>query len=67
MADGPPGRQWSLGLPDQVRLVATYYRTNLTMRQLAPLFGIKTAAVDRIIDWLGLHLALAHHTVVAPT
>jgi hypothetical protein len=44
---------------DRVLLVATYYRTNLTMRQRAPLFEIKTAAVHRIIDRLGPFLALA--------
>jgi hypothetical protein len=59
VADGIKGRQWSLPLADRVLLVATYYRTNLTMRQLAPLFGIKTAAVHRIIDRLGPFLALA--------
>lgn len=35
VADGVNGRQWSLPLADRVLLVATYYRTNLTMRQLA--------------------------------
>jgi hypothetical protein len=59
VADGVSGRQWSLPLADRVLLVATYYRTNLTMRQLAPLFGIRTAAVHRIIDRLGPFLALA--------
>jgi hypothetical protein len=59
VADGRPGRQWCLNLADRVLLVATYYRTNLTMRQLAPLFGIKQAAVHRIIDRLGEHLTLA--------
>jgi hypothetical protein len=59
VADGVNGRQWSLPLADRVLLVATYYRTNLTMRQLAPLFGIKTAAVHRIIDRLSPFLALA--------
>jgi hypothetical protein len=59
IADGRPGRQWCLPLADRVLLVATYYRTNLTMRQVAPLFGIKQAAVHRIIDRLGEHLALA--------
>jgi len=38
--NGPGGgRPWCLPLPDRVLLVAVYYRTNLTMRQLAPLFG----------------------------
>jgi hypothetical protein len=59
VADGTPGRQWSLPLAERVLLVATYYRTNLTMRQLAPLFGVKTAAVHRIVDRLGPYLALA--------
>ncbi len=36
-----------------------YCRTNLTMRQLAPLFGISSAAVGRIIDRHGPLLALA--------
>lgn len=40
-------------------LVVTYYRTNLTMRQFAPLFAIKPAAVHRIIDRLSPYLALA--------
>lgn len=35
-----PGRPWKLGLPDGVLLVAAYWRTNLTLRQLAPLFGV---------------------------
>ncbi|MFD4336887.1 transposase family protein [Streptomyces anulatus] len=36
---GGGGRPWCLPLADRVLLVAVYYRTNLTMRQLAPLFG----------------------------
>jgi hypothetical protein len=59
VADRVNGRQWSLPLADRVLLVATYYRTNLTMRQIAPLFGIRTAAVHRIVDRLGPFLALA--------
>src|SRR5512135_740795 len=58
VADGRPGRQWCLDLPDRVLLVATYYRTNLTMRQVAPLFGLQQAAVHRIIDRLGPHPTL---------
>jgi len=42
IADGRPSRQWRLDLPDRVLLVATYWRTNLTMRQLRPLFGCRT-------------------------
>ncbi|MCZ0983238.1 transposase [Streptomyces diastatochromogenes] len=41
----------------QALLVATYWRTNLTMRQLAPLFGVSKSAADRIIDHLGPMLA----------
>ncbi|TWD11708.1 DDE superfamily endonuclease [Streptomyces sp. T12] len=38
-------------------LVAAYWRTNLTLRQLAPLFGVSKSAADRIIDHLGPLLA----------
>jgi hypothetical protein len=52
------GRPWSLPLEDRVLLVAAYWRTNLTLRQLAPLFGISKSAADRIVDHLGPALAL---------
>ncbi|WP_030732602.1 IS5/IS1182 family transposase [Streptomyces sp. NRRL S-237] len=52
------GRPWSLPLEDRALFVAAYWRTNLTMRQLAPLFGISKSAADRIIDNLGPMLAL---------
>ncbi len=39
-------------------LVAGYWRTNLTTRQLAPLFSSSQSAVERIIDHLGPSLAL---------
>jgi hypothetical protein len=45
-------------LEDRVLLVAAYWRTNLTMRQLAPLFGVSKSAADRIVDHLGPMLAL---------
>ncbi|MEV7123824.1 transposase family protein, partial [Kitasatospora griseola] len=54
-----PGRPWALSLEDRVLLVAVYYRTNLTMRRLAPLFGVSTAAAHRIIDRHSPFLALA--------
>jgi len=58
-ADTPrPGRPWSLSLEDRVLLVATYWRTNLTLRQLAPLFGISKSAADRIVDHTAPLLAL---------
>lgn len=52
------GRPWSLPLEDRVLLVAAYWRTNLTLRQLAPLFGVSKSAADRIIDHPGPALAL---------
>ncbi|MEJ1202808.1 MULTISPECIES: transposase [unclassified Streptomyces] len=51
------GRPWSLPLEDRVLLVAAYWRTNLTLRQPAPLFGVSKSAADRIIDHLGPALA----------
>lgn len=45
-------------LEDRVLLVAAYWRTNLTLRQLAPLFGISKSAADRIINRLAPLLAL---------
>ncbi|MFG3155371.1 transposase family protein [Streptomyces sp. NPDC048219] len=45
-------------MEDRTLLVTAYWRTNLTMRQLAPLFGISKSAADRIIDHLGPMLAL---------
>ncbi|MGW2858194.1 transposase [Streptomyces sp. NPDC001205] len=57
--DGPgKGRPWKLALEDRVLLVAAYWRTNLTMRQLAPLFGVSKSAANRVIDDLGPKLAL---------
>jgi len=46
------GRPWSLPLEDRVLLVAASWRTNLTLRQLAPLFGVSKSAADRIIAHL---------------
>lgn len=58
-ADAPrKGRPWGLPFADRVLLVAAYWRTNLTMRQIAPLFGVSKSAADRIIDDLGPKLAL---------
>ncbi|GAA3783392.1 hypothetical protein GCM10022225_84550 [Plantactinospora mayteni] len=59
IADGRPGRQWSLDLSDRVLLVAAYWRTNLTMRQIGPLFGVSHSAGHRVIDTVGPLLALA--------
>jgi len=59
IADGRPGRQWALPLADRVLLVAVYWWTNLTMRQIGPLFGVSHAAAHRVIDKIGPLLALA--------
>ncbi|SED67028.1 transposase [Streptomyces sp. Ag109_O5-10] len=47
------GRPWSLPLDERALLVAAYWRTNLTMRRLAPLFGVSKSAAARIIDHVG--------------
>lgn len=52
------GHSWSLQLSGRILLVATYWRTSLTMRQLVPLFGVSKSAAGRIIDHLGPLLAL---------
>ncbi|MEU2624280.1 transposase [Streptomyces sp. NPDC007157] len=57
-ADRQRGRPWSLSLEDRILLVTAYWRTNLTMPQLAPLFGVSKSAADRIIDHLGPLLTL---------
>lgn len=43
------GRPWWLPPAERVPLVAVYYRTDLTMRQLAPLFGVSPATVCRVM------------------
>ena len=40
-------------------LVAVYYRTNLTLRQVALLFEVSKSAAGRVVDHLGPLLALA--------
>ncbi|MGW5572427.1 transposase [Nocardia thailandica] len=58
-ADRPlRGRPWGLCFEDRVLLVATYWRTNLTMRQLAAVFGVSKSAAARVIEDLGPALAL---------
>ncbi len=47
-----------LPLADRVLMVTVHYRTNLTMRQLAPLFGVSPATVCRVIQRLRPFLAL---------
>jgi hypothetical protein len=57
-----------VGLPlaDRVLLVTAYWRTNLTLRQIAPLVGISKSAADRILDDLGPQLALRPRQMFAP-
>ncbi|HLS78883.1 MAG TPA: transposase [Nocardia sp.] len=58
-ADRPlRGRPWGLCFEDRVLLVATYWRTNLTMRQLAAVFGVSKSAAARVIEDLGPALGL---------
>ncbi len=47
-------------------LVAAYWRTKLTMRQIAALFGTSKSAADRIIDDLAPKLALRPRKRYAP-
>jgi hypothetical protein len=46
------GRPWTLLLDNRVLLAAVAWRTNLTHRQLADLFGVGVATVHRILDRL---------------
>ncbi len=52
------GRPWKLSLEDRVLLVTAYWRTNLTMRRLALLFGVSKSTVGRVVDDLGPRFAL---------
>ena len=52
------GRPWALTLDERVLLVAVYYRTNLTMRQLGALMGVSAGTVCRTVQQVGPHLAL---------
>jgi Helix-turn-helix of DDE superfamily endonuclease len=53
------GRRWGLSLTDRVLLVVAYYRTNLTYRQVAQLFGISKSAAGRIVEHLAPLLVLS--------
>jgi Putative transposase of IS4/5 family (DUF4096) len=46
IADGPSARQWALPLADRVQLVATYWRTNLTMMCSASFMLVPLACVN---------------------
>lgn len=53
------GQRWGLSLADRVLLVAVYYCTNLTYRQIALLFGISKSAAGRVVEHPAPLLALA--------
>jgi hypothetical protein len=52
------GRRWGLSLADRVLLTTVYYRTNLTFRQIALLFGISRSAANRVVEHLAPLLVL---------
>lgn len=52
------GRRWGLPLEDRVLLIAVY-RTNLTLRQVALLFGVSKSAAPRVVEHLAPLLAQA--------
>ncbi|MGW7258221.1 transposase [Streptomyces sp. NPDC054834] len=52
------GRPRGLPLEDRVLPLAAYWRTNLTLRQLTPLFGISKSAAARVINRLAPLLEL---------
>ncbi|AGL19168.1 transposase family protein [Actinoplanes sp. N902-109] len=56
--DAARGRPWALSLEDRIVLIASYWRTDLTLRRLAPLFVVSKSTADRIVDHLGPHLEL---------
>jgi len=66
VADGRKCRPWSLPLADRVLLVAVYLRTNLTLRQIAPLFGVSKSAAGRILSALNPLLGLEKTTPAHP-
>jgi hypothetical protein len=57
------GRRWGLPLADRVLLTAVYYRTNLTFRQIALLFGISTSAANRVVEHVAPLLVLPPVTI----
>jgi len=67
--DAGRGRPWRLGFADRVLLVALAYRTNLTERQLAVLFGVAPSVAHRVIADLARPWprCSAHHRRTAAT
>lgn len=52
------GRRWGLPLAERVLLTVVYYRTNLTFRQIALLFGISKSAANRVVEQVAPLLVL---------
>lgn len=57
------GRRWGLPLAERVLLTVVYYRTNLTVRQIALLFGISKSAANRVVEQVAPLLVLAEGSV----
>ncbi|GHB79589.1 hypothetical protein GCM10010331_79050 [Streptomyces xanthochromogenes] len=55
---GGHGRPWKLPLEDRILPFTAYWRSNLTMRQLALLFGLSKSTASRVVDCLGPKFAL---------
>jgi hypothetical protein len=57
------GRRWGLSLAERVLLTVVYYRTNLTFRQIALLFGISQSAANRVVEQVAPLLVLPDGSV----
>jgi hypothetical protein len=57
------GRRWGLSLAERVLLTTVYYRTNLTFRQIALLFGISKSAANRVVAQVAPLLVLPDGSV----
>lgn len=52
--DAQRGRPWRLPLEDRLLLLAKYWRTNLTLQQVAPIFRGSKPTVNRVLHHLAL-------------
>jgi hypothetical protein len=52
------GRRWGLSLEERVLLIALYYRTTLTVLQVAMPFGVSKSAAGRVVEHLASYPAL---------
>ena len=70
IADGRSGRQWRLDLADRVLLVATYWRTNPTMRQIGPVLAlapVRKRRIDSVAIVDGTLVPTRDHRLAAPS